>query len=67
MQKRVEPAAFASRACARISSSSISGSRLNPVGLCSDCAQYLQSSGQAPVRIESRLQSCTSRGLWLAR
>jgi hypothetical protein len=53
MQKRVAPFARAMRALATTSSTSSSGSDFRPVSKRMLCEQYAQSSGQAPVLIDS--------------
>ena len=60
MQKRCEPAALASAAAARTAFTSISFSAFTSLSADADCEQYPQSSGQPPVLIDNRVQSCTS-------
>ncbi len=67
MQNRVAPAARAWRAASSTSPVSISRSALTPVSYRADCGQYAQSSGQPPVLMESRLQSCTFGSPKMAR
>lgn len=57
MQKRVAPLALAARAASKTSSSGSSFSALRPVSKWADCGQYLQSSSQPPVLMDSSEES----------
>jgi hypothetical protein len=60
MQKRVAPASRAARARASTSSTCMSGSAGRPVSWRTLCGQYAQSSGQAPVLMDSSVLTWTS-------
>lgn len=62
MQKRVLPAALARLAISITSSTFLVGSGFTNVLWCADCEQYLQSSVQPPVLMDSSVHCCTSRG-----
>ena len=63
IQKRVEPIALAFSAASKTFSTSSKRSFSKSVLLRALCEQYLQSSGQAPVLIDSNVLTCTSFAL----
>ena len=67
MQKRVAPDSFARRAAARTSSSDKSGCVGTSVAKRMLWGQYAQSSGHAPVLIESSVDTWTAFGSKCAR